>query len=157
MKGAYSHKHIRHSKSSKLSAHCTAAIVLMKQPSSNSMLINVYKTHYGHECTLGKLRLPTVHRDTIAGKLAQGVNVQHIIDEIRDNVGDKFERIHLITRKDIANIEKSYGLRGSRRHNDDATSVQLWVDETGKKNPVLLYKPQGKVSEKTNLFQNDFV
>lgn len=91
---------------------------------------------------LVKSGLQTIHRDTIAGKLAQGVNVQHIIDEIRDNLGDRLERIHLITRKDIANIERSYGLQGSRRHDDDATSVQLWIDEVmkaGNNSPVIYF------------------
>ena len=151
-------RHAKVSGSCKIGAHCTAAIVLTKEVCSSSILVNVYKTHYGHQCSLGQIRLPTTHRDAIAGKLAQGVAVQHIIDEIRDNVGDRFERIHLITRKDITNIERSYGLQGSRRHNDDATSVQLWVEEVnrmGKNNPVLMYKPQGKLTEKPNLLEKE--
>ena len=47
----------------------------------------------------------------IAGKLAQGVKVEHILDDIRGNLGERLERIHLITRKDIASIERAYGLR----------------------------------------------
>ena len=58
----------------------------------------------------------------IAGKLAQGVGVQHILDEIRNSVEDSLERIHLITRKDIANIEKSYGFQGNKKHDDGATN-----------------------------------
>lgn len=123
--------------------------------------VNVCKTHYGHQCSLGKIRLSTTERDTIAGKLCQGVNVQHILDNIRDNFGDRLERVHLITRKDIANIERCYGLKGSRRHDDDATSVELWVNEMnqrGTESSVLVYKPQGKVTDgNTNLLANDFV
>lgn len=45
--------------------------------------------------------------------------------------------------KDICNIEKSFGLNiDGQKHNDDATSVKLWVEEMksqGDSNPVLLY------------------
>ena len=45
--------------------------------------------------------------------------------------------------KDIRNIEKSFGLNiDGQKHNDDATSVKLWVEEMkcqGESNPVLLY------------------
>ncbi len=128
------------SKCYKTNTHCTAAIVLSKQTSSTSLFVTVHKSHYGHHCVLGKLRVPTIQRTAIAGKLAQGVGVQHIMDEIRSSVGDNLERIHLITRKDIANIERSYGLQGNKRHDDDATSVHLWVVEmehAGNKNPVI--------------------
>ena len=88
------------------------------------------------------------------------MTIQHILDTIRDNVGDRFERIHLISRKDIRNIERAYGLNGDRRHDDDATSVELWVNEMndkGDQSPVLLYKPQGKNKTFDNLHANDFV
>ena len=84
--------------------------LLTKQYSTSLSLI-VHKIYYGHQSLLGKLRLPTVHQNEIVGKLAQGVKVQHIIDDIRDSVGDKIEHIHLITRKEITNIERSYGFK----------------------------------------------
>ena len=37
--------------------------------------------------------------------------------------------IHLINKERHSNIERSYGLQGNRRHDNDATSVQLRVDE----------------------------
>lgn len=153
----------RHSKlqgSAKIDAHCTAAITMTKQVHSGNILAYACKTHYGHQCTLGHIRLQTSEREVIAGKLAQGVRVQHILDTVRDNLGDKFQRIHLITRKDIANIEKAYGLKVDRRHDDDATSVMLWVEEMKTKadeNPVLIYKPQGSSTELSYMHINDFV
>ena len=114
---------------------------------NNSIHVYICKSHYGHQCVLGHTRLQSNQRESIAGKLAQRVKVEHILDDIRGNLGERLERIHLITRKDIANIERAYGLRRHRRHDDDATSVRLWVDEMdskGDKNPVLVYKEQGK-------------
>lgn len=56
---AISRSTIRHSKfqgSCKIDTHCTAAIVLTKEARSNSISAQVYKTHYGHQCSLGKIR-----------------------------------------------------------------------------------------------------
>ena len=61
-------------------------------------------------------RLPEVAHQRISGQLAQGVTFEGILDDIRDSVGSKFNRIHLATRKDIANIEKAYGFRKRSEH-----------------------------------------
>ncbi len=47
--------------------------------------------------TRKRTRLQYSHRQAIAGKLAQGVTTQHILDSIRDSVQGKFERIHYTT------------------------------------------------------------
>ena len=62
-----------------------------------------------------------------------------------------------MTKKDIRNIERSFGLCGNERHKDDATSVSLWVAEMKQSdnNPVLLYKPQGESHEVMS--ENDFI
>ena len=56
---------------------------------------------------LEHIRLPEDVRLSIAGQLHQGVSFQHILDNIRNSVGDDLKRIHLITRKDIRNTEKA--------------------------------------------------
>lgn len=91
--------------------------------------MKTYSTHYGHEKSLGHLRLLDSERVAIAGQLARGVDFQHILDNIRDTLGGRFQRIHLLTRKDITNIEKGYGLKVAQRHINDATSVDMWVEE----------------------------
>ena len=53
-------------------------------------------------------------------------------------------RKHLATTQDVRNIERSFclGVNG-RRHDDDATSVKVWVDDMRSQeinNPVLLYE-----------------
>ena len=61
-------------------------------------------------------------------------------------VGKDVECIHLLTRKDMHNIESSFNLVHARKHKDDATSVDCWVSEmtqTESTNPVIFYKPQG--------------
>lgn len=67
----------------------------------------------------------------------------------------------MISRKDITNIERAYGLKGAQRHKDDATSVDIWVEEmkSSTANPVILYKPQGQqqTDECQYLGEKDFV
>ena len=153
-------RHHKTQGTSKINAHCTAALTVSTDMNSGHIKVQVCGTHYGHT-SLGHLRLSESDRLTIAGQLAQGVDFQHILDTIRDNLGKEFHRIHLLTRKDIANIEKTYGLKGAQRHKDDATSVRLWVEEmkSSRSNPVILYKPQGTAQPDTcdNLCDQDFV
>ena len=78
-----------------------------------------------HSQSLGHLRLSADDRLRIAGQLAQGVKFDHILDTIRNSISDKLERIHLTTRKELANIEKAFGIGGIQRHSDDATSVSM--------------------------------
>ena len=77
----------------------------------------------------------------IAGQLAQGVTLERVFDNIRDKIGDQFQRIHLLTRKDINNIERTYGVKGIQRH----LQVCIFGMKLHDDNPVILYKHQGKL------------
>ena len=62
---------------------------------------------------------------------------------MRNSIGNQLKRTHLLTKKDLYNIEKAFKLRGDQRHTDDATSVKELKDQDGD-NPILYYKPQGQ-------------
>ena len=131
-------------------------------PEKHAIYVRVCHTHYGHFKSLGHLRLSSEDRQHIAGKVAQGVTFERILDDIRENVSTKLSRIHLMTRKDISNIQRAYGLRSVEKHNDDALSVSAWVEEfmtKGEENPFLLYKPQGQPSSNNclELSSDDFI
>ena len=64
----------------------------------HTILVEVCHSRYGHTQTLGHLRLPEVARQKLSGQLAQGVTFERILDDIRDNVGSRFNRIHSVTR-----------------------------------------------------------
>ena len=147
---------------SKINSYCTASLTLVQEKDEECIKVQVCYTHYGHIISIGHLRIPYTDRMAVASQLAQDVEVQHILDRIRDNLGDKFQRIHLLTRKDINNIDKMYGLKGPEKHKDDDLSVHMWVEEMKSMNdrsPVILYKPQGTTqsSESNNLCDRDFV
>ena len=68
----------------------------------------------------------------------------------RDLFMQVVSRKHLITKKDVRNLEVKIRDRTIIRHKDDATSVQLAVAELQQEsyNPVLAFKMQGCVSNK---------
>ena len=149
---------------SKIQTHCTAGFQQEHITANNVIKVFICKTHYGHSPILGHLRLQERYRAAIVGMLTQGVSMERILDKVRDSVGSNLERLHLITKKDIHNIERSFGVRQEQRHSDDATSVYLWVKEMvekGESNPVLYYKQQGtkiaEIGQSGELGINDFV
>ena len=80
---------------------------------------------------------------------------------MRDNVCVDEKRSHIMTKRDIFNIERAFSLRSVERHSDDATSVAMLMEEmkqSDKESPVLFYKQQGVVLPAYNyLNKNDFV
>ena len=127
------------------------------------MKITYMKTHYGHSCSLGYLPIPKDIQQQIAVDLVQSISFDKILDNIRDNIGSSIHRSHLITRKDLYNIEKCFGLRKIERHKEDAMSVNLWVHEcvsNEKHCPISLYTPQkqvlAEIGTNQGLWEHDF-
>ncbi len=120
-------RHLKCQGSSKLSAHCTAAIKVTIHEFGSGLHVEVHHNHYGHRKALGHLRLPETDRLKIAGQIAQGIGFGKILDDVRDHVGTRFSRVHLLTRKDISNIEKAFGLKGTEKHPVDSVSVSIWI------------------------------
>ena len=153
-------RHLKSQGTSKIDTYCTAGLIVNIN-TDGTMDAKIHKSHYGHNASLGHLRIPESDRKAIASKLASGIEIQYVLDEIRDKIGDSYQRIHLLTRKDITNIKMAFCVQGNKRHHDDATSVHLWVEEmkAQQNNPVLFYKPQGQeLSESIEqLSKNDFV
>ena len=66
----------------------------------------------------------------------------------RDIFTESVKRKHLITKQDVANLKRKVCDMAVMRDPDDATSVQMMVNELEDEsyNPVLIYKPQHKQS-----------
>lgn len=79
----------------------------------------------------------------IAGKLAQGVSVSKILDQVTEQMCD-VTRDTLVNSTDIRNIQKQYNISRIEKHPDDATSVDITVQEwmSDPSNPIMYYKPQ---------------
>lgn len=128
----------------KMEKNCTCTIKVTFEGDGN-IKTHARHTHYGHTKDLGYTWLTKKKRMEIAQKLQMGVSKEQILDDIRDSVGEKFSRIHLIDGKDLGNISKSCGLDNVERHSNYQTSVLTWLEELGEseKNPILYHKLQG--------------
>lgn len=83
-------------------------------------------------------------RERIAADLAPSIPKEKILHDIRGTVDEELGRIHLITKKDLQNIETSYNLFDDmRQHSDDFTSIEAWIEQSKEleDDPVLLYNP----------------
>ncbi|XP_050299822.1 uncharacterized protein LOC126738496 isoform X2 [Anthonomus grandis grandis] len=150
-------RHLKLQGTNKINAFCTAAIKLTE--TQDKCKIEFLETHLGHEHDLGNLFLSKLDKETIAAKLAAKIPMTAILDEVRDSVASEdLERLHLLTRKDLYNIEQQYNLSSTAvRHKSDAVSVQAWVNEVKENGCVLLYKPQGEIIDLYDLKENDFM
>ncbi|XP_067134135.1 uncharacterized protein [Centruroides vittatus] len=52
---------------------------------SNSIIVKYHKNHCGHDLSLAHIHLSDSEKAVIAGKLANGVTLQRILDDIRDS------------------------------------------------------------------------
>ncbi|XP_076275530.1 uncharacterized protein LOC143206739 [Rhynchophorus ferrugineus] len=99
-------RHLKHNGSVKMNAYCPACIRLIQDGTKYE--VEFIKTHVGHENSLANLFLSKTDREIIAAKLTAKVSKDTILNEIRENKdSDSLERLHLLTRKDLYNIEKS--------------------------------------------------
>ena len=69
--------HTKSQGSSKLNTYCTAAMKATTDSKTGVVVVEFCEKHYGHEIELGHLRLPENVRLAIAGKLRQGVSIEH--------------------------------------------------------------------------------
>ena len=131
--------------SSKIGGHCTAFMKTISSKDRGNVVVEACLGHTGHEKKLGHLRIPDQLRQEIAGKLAKGVKIESILDEIRNNAGGGIFRDHLVDRKDIINVKHQLNVDLMEKDSKDTKSVDFWVNElqNGTFNPVLVYKPQG--------------
>ena len=64
----------------------------------------------------------------IAAQLQQGVTIERIMDNIRDDTMEGIIREHLVTKQDVHDVKNQYNIEGVMRHVNDLTSVCAWVE-----------------------------
>lgn len=126
----------------------------------NNIKVNFITSHVGHQNQLGYLTLTLLERKTLASKIVAKIPFDEILNEVRDSISDEtLKRIHLLNRQDLYNIEKSFNLTASSvRHQNDAISVEAWINQMHQEETVLFYKPQGiDLQDQPKLKSEDFV
>ncbi len=132
----------------KIQKNCTATLRCTKNV-DETVSVDVCYTHYGHDMEMQHTWLPKRKREQIAALLQQGVTREKILEDIREsaiNEADEFTRQHLLEKKDVDNITRSFGLDQVRKHENDQESVKAWFEEwqSSESNPVLFCKIQGE-------------
>ena len=102
--------------------------------------------HSNHEPEICHLRVPEEVKNVVAAKLAEGVTIDRVLDDIGDSVSGIMEREHLMNRQDIRNIEYKLNLQSIEKHRNDCISISAWVTEMEEMeyNPILVFKNQGE-------------
>ncbi|GFR32512.1 uncharacterized protein TNCT_462221 [Trichonephila clavata] len=97
------------------------------------------------------MKITREEKEDIARKLENKIPIEAILDDIRNSVNEKLERIHLITRQDIKNIKVEYNISSDGiLDTNDVVSVTKWVEglRNREDSPVVLFKDQ-------NIFDED--
>ena len=147
--------------STKIGFQCSAYIKVSEHLVNKNVFVKFCSTHYNHDLQLAYLKIPEKTRLEIANKLHMGVDIQRILDDIRDTSEGGINREHLVNRQDVRNVRLQYNIEGISRHSNDLNSVKAWVNEMQslEYNPVLLFKEQGLLQPEglDNYAQDDFV
>lgn len=106
----------------KMGGRCPAYITLRFQ-ASGLLHVEACLDHLGHDQRLGHLRIPEDLRVSLATQLAHGVDMDAILDRIRDTIDDALDRSHIVQRKDLNNIKHQFNLLHSRKDSNDYVSV----------------------------------
>ncbi|XP_014676566.1 PREDICTED: zinc finger transcription factor family protein 17-like [Priapulus caudatus] len=134
---------IKQQGTSKINGYCTAHMKVTTSKCDGKVTVEGCLGHFGHPLKLGHLRIPDQIRQTIAGKLAKGVTIESVLDQIRNSTQDGISREHLIDRKDIINVKHQFNVDLMEKDSKDTRSIHYWVNELekGEFNPVVVYKP----------------
>ncbi|GFY40048.1 uncharacterized protein TNIN_425921 [Trichonephila inaurata madagascariensis] len=114
--------------SNKINGNCPSKMKVYEDIESK-VTVEFTKTHVGHGIDLRRMKITREEKEDIARKLENKIPVEAILDDIRNSMNQKLERIHLITRQDIKNIKEEYNINSDGILNsNDVVSVNKWVE-----------------------------
>lgn len=135
--------------SCKINAYCPASIKKTEH-SAEKIDVSYIETHIGHELELRHLQLTREENNYLAMKIAAKIPFDIILDDIRQTISsEELKRIHLITKKDLFNIQQSFNLPSvlpetkdleSTNEMEEPSKSPLIVIEDGKRYEVQLKK-----------------
>ena len=136
---------MRQQGTSKIGGYCTAYIKAYTNNHDGTVKIESCLDQTGHGMKLSHTRMPDTLRKRIAGKLAKGVAMDTILDEIRNDTDEGISRAHLVERRGITNVKHQFNVDLMEKDSGDTQSVRYWVNELrkGDYDPILIHKAQG--------------
>ncbi|XP_011408853.1 PREDICTED: uncharacterized protein LOC105315802 [Amphimedon queenslandica] len=115
--------------SCKTNEYCTAHMTVIEDTITKMVKVTYCSHHSNHKPEVCHLRVPDKVKNAVAAKLAEGVTIERILDDIRDSVTGTIEREHLMNRQDVHNIEYKLNLQSIKKHQNDHSSIVAWVTE----------------------------
>ena len=113
---------------------------------NEKIVVDVCYTHHGHEKEIQHIWLSSDKRRQIATQINEGVSVDRILEDIREEtLEEDIKRHQIVVKKDLDNIKRSFGLSDFKKHENDQESVRAWIEEwkNSDSNPILFHKFQG--------------
>ena len=101
---------------------------------------------HGHEKEIQHIWPSSEKRRQIAAQINEGVSVDRILEDIREEtLEEDIKRHQIVVKKDLDNIKRSFGLSDFKKHENDQESVRAWIEEwkNSNSNPILFHKFQG--------------
>ncbi|GFS40210.1 uncharacterized protein TNIN_404901 [Trichonephila inaurata madagascariensis] len=95
--------------SNKINGNCPSKMKVYEDIESK-VTVEFTNTHVGHGIDLRRMKITREEKEDIARKLENKIPVEAILDDIRNSINQKLERIHLITLQDIKNIKEEYNI-----------------------------------------------
>jgi len=95
--------------SCKTGRSCPASLKVIMHP-EGEVDVKYCKTHFGHQLELAHTTHKTSFKQSVASLLMQGFTKDKVLDAIRQANAENPERKHLVKRKDLHNIAKTYGI-----------------------------------------------
>jgi len=135
--------------SCKAASTCIAHIKAIQNTLTDEIVVEYCSTHNSHDLNLCHLPVPEDIKHFIAAKLQDGVSLDRILDDVRNNsTSPGVGRQHLVTKQDINNIKRKLNLQCVQKNPNDLMSVFTWVQELKSLpyNPIVVFKPQEEES-----------
>ncbi|CAL4138516.1 unnamed protein product, partial [Meganyctiphanes norvegica] len=95
--------------SCKTGRSCPASLKVIMHP-EGEVDVAYCKTHFGHQLELAHTTHKTSFKQSVASLLMQGFSKDKVLDAIRQANAENPDRKHLVKRKDLHNIAKTYGV-----------------------------------------------
>ena len=141
----------------KMNGHCSSQLVVNKK--GDKFHMTFYKTHVGHDSKVCHSSIDRKTKSMIYGLLLRGLEPAKILEKLQSK--DEAHRNYYLKLRDILNIQKATSivcLENGQLHEDDATSVKLFVEERCNSKDVIIYKPNRVLDLKyPELIATDFV
>ena len=152
-------RHVKIQGSNKIDRTCAAHFV-KNLKSDDTIEVKYLGKHYcytSHIKQLGHLRLQESDRKWLAGKLAQKIPMEVILQDVRSSLNGRLGRAHIVTKQDLRNIQKSFPLDEAAERfysdaADDAASDPPYIDEAS---PIVLQKQQGTTTALANTLSEE--